>query len=260
MILRLAYQENDPVENSYWNDMRNHDYSKSFAAVKGFIHQNSPQMRSPNKRRNHITWLFAVLLPMLIFFSCKQNIHIEPQGATLSFIAKDSVQSTVEFAIQQFADNTWKVVMRSHAGIIHGTIYTSDKSSVKLKAFIEKLKTTTGVMELHYSAASTAVKESRLSQLSYKIFNQHIDAKSTSNKQLCTEIETKIKATGLHNLKVQLVEENGKKLVKFVSTGKNQDFSINLTLRDGTNVIAIGWFNQELVAVKWSEQYIFSLV
>jgi hypothetical protein len=144
MILRLAYQENDPENNPYWNDMRNHDYSKSFPAVSNFIHQNSTKTRSP-KRRNRITWVVAVVLPLLIFFSCKQKTYTQPQGATLGFTAKDSVQSTVELAIQQFAEKTWKVVMRSHGGIIHGTIYAPSKSSGKLKLFVEKLKTIPGV-------------------------------------------------------------------------------------------------------------------
>lgn len=80
---------------------------------------------------------------------------------------------------------------------------------------------------------------SRLSRLSYKIFNQHIDATGASNEQLNTEIETKLKETGLHNLKVQLVEENGRKQVKFIPNGQARNFSIDLTLRDGSNVTAI---------------------
>ena len=114
MILRLAYQENDPENNPYWNDMRNHDYSKSFPAVSNFIHQNSTKTRSP-KRRNRITWVVAVVLPLLIFFSCKQKTYTQPQGATLGFTAKDSVQSTVELAIQQFAESRpeegWKALL-----------------------------------------------------------------------------------------------------------------------------------------------------
>ena len=83
-------------------------------------------------------------------------------------------------------------------------------------------------------------KESPLSRLSYQMFNKHIGATSTSEEQLRREIETKLQETGLYNLDVQLVKENGRKQVKFASNGKTSDFSIELTLRDGSNVTAIG--------------------
>ncbi len=238
MILKLAYQETDPVSDPYWNNMRNHDYNTSFPAVRDFIQQSSQKMRSPNKRRNRITWVLAVLLPLLIFFSCQQKTYIEPQGATIGFIAKDSLQSTLEFAIQQFADKTWKIVMRSHAGTIHGTIYASTDSSSKLKAFVEKLKTITGVTELYFSTMTTAVKESRLSHLTYKIFNRHVYRTGATDEELRSEIESKLKENGLH-LKVQLVKESGRKQVELIPRGEIRDFSIDLTLLDGTNVTAI---------------------
>jgi len=240
MILKLAYQENDPVDDPYWNDMRKHDYSKSFPAVREFIHQNSLKMRSPNRRRNRITWLLAVLLPLLIVFSCKRETYIEPQDATLSFIANDSAQSHLEFAIKQQAEKTWRVVFKSHTGTIHGTINVPAKSYDKLKEFAEKLKTIPGVMELYLSALSTSVKESRFSRLSYKIFNLHVDATSASDEQLSTEIETKLKAIGQYKLKVLLIKEDGKKHVKLVPIGKTGEFSLDLTLQDGTNVTATG--------------------
>lgn len=239
MKLSFAYQEIDPVTNPYWDDMRNHDYSTSFPAVRDFIHQNLQKMRSPNKRRNRISWVLGVLLLLLIFFSCQQKTYIEPQGATIGFIAKDSLQSTLDLAIEQFADETWRIVMHSHAGTIKGTIYASVDSSGKLKAFVEKLKTITGVTELYFSAMTTAVKESRLSHLSYKIFNRHIDGTGASDEQLLSEIESKLKENGLH-LRVQLVKENGRKQVELRPIGRTRDFSINLKLLDGSNVIAIG--------------------
>ena len=240
MILKLAYQENDPVDDPYWSDMRNHDYSKSYPAVKDFIHQTSQNMKRPNKRRSYITWMLAVLLPLLIFFSCKRETYIEPQEATLSFLANDSAQSSIEFAIQQYADKKWRVVFRSQTGTIHGTIYAPSDAYSGLKTFGDKLKIVPGVTELYISAFNPTVKESRLSRLSYKIFNQHIDAKSTSDEQLQIEIEKKLKAIDLHSIKVQLINEDGKKHVKFVPIGKTGEFSLDLILQDGTNVTAIG--------------------
>jgi hypothetical protein len=219
--------------------MRNHDYSTSFPAVREFIYQNSQKMRSPNRKRNRITWILAVLLPLLIFFSCQRETYIEPQGATLSFIANDSVQSSLDFVLQKHADKKWRSVLRSHAGTMHGIVSAPNESYDKLKVFAEELKTITGVTELYLSATTTTVEESRLSRLSYKIFNCHVDATVASNEQLRTEIETKLKETGLHNLKVQLVNENGRRQVKFEPTGKNHDFAIELTLRDGSNITAI---------------------
>src|SRR5215212_6530478 len=112
MILKIAYKELDPEDNSYWNNMRNRDHSASFPAVKDFIHQNAAKMKRPNRRRNRITWAVAVLLPLLILFSCKRKTYIEPQGATLSFTAKDSVQSTFEFLLPQYAEKEWQSVLR----------------------------------------------------------------------------------------------------------------------------------------------------
>jgi hypothetical protein len=219
--------------------MRNHDYSRSFPAVKDFIHQNSQKMKSPNKRRNYITWMLAVLLPLLIFFSCKRETYIEPQEATLSFTAKDSAQSNIEFAVQQYADKKWRVIFRPHAGTIHGTIYAPSDAYSGLKTFSDKLKIIPGVIDLYISAFNPAVKESRLSRLSYKLFDRHVDAKSATDEQLRTAIELKLKESGLPYLKVQLINEYGKKLIKFVPTGNNSGFSLDLTLPDGTNVTAI---------------------
>jgi len=239
MISRLASQEIDPVNDPYWNDMRKRDYSSSFPAVSQFIHHHSPKMRSANRRRKHVFWVIAVLLPLLIFYSCKRKTYIEPQGATLSFIANDSVQSTFDFALKQYADRHWECVLRSHAGTIHGTIYAPSVSYSKLQEFSEKLKTINGVAELYLSAVSTTVKESRFSRLSYKIFNRHVDAKGASDEQLRTEIETKLKASGLLNVKVQLLTENGRRQVKLIPTGNKRDFVIDLKLRDGSSVSAV---------------------
>jgi hypothetical protein len=238
MTLKPGQQENDPVNDSYWENMRSHDYGTSFHAVKDFIRQNSQKRKSPNKRRRYIAWLLVALLPLLIFFSCKRETYIEPQDATLGFLAKDSVQSAIELAIQQHADKRWRVVMKSHAGIIHGTVYAPTETHNQLKALAEKLKTITGVTELYLSSLSTAVEESRLSRLSYKIFDRHVDATSASDEQLRTEIETKLKAIGQYDLKVQLMKENGKRQVKFEPTGNDHEFSVALTLSDGTNVTA----------------------
>lgn len=239
MILKLAYQEIDPVNDPYWNDMRNHDYSSSLPGVREFIHQNSREMKSPNKRRNRFTWILAVLAPLLVFFSCQRKTYVEPQSATLSFIAKDSVQSRFDFVLQKYAEKEWKSELLSHAGTMHGTVSAPNESYNRLKTFAEELKTITGVNELYLSSERTTVIESRLSRLSYKIFNRHIDATEASDVQLRNEIEAKLKETGLDNLKVQLVKENGRRQVKFIPDGKTRDFTIDLTLHDGTNVTAV---------------------
>lgn len=255
MILRLAYQESDPVINPYLDDIRSHDYSRSFSSVRDFIKQNSDKRRDPNKRRFRITWVLVILLPFLIFFSCKQKTYKEPQGATLSFTATDSAQSRIDFVIQQYADKTLRVVLRSHAGTIHGTFYAPTDSSSKLKAIAEKLKAITGVNEIYLSAMSTTVKESPLSRLSYNIFNRHVDATGATDEQLRTEIEGTLQKSGLLNLKVELITDGGKKKVKFVSKGKGVNFSINLTLRDGTNVTGIGWYREVIVKLELLENY-----
>jgi hypothetical protein len=239
MILERACQETDPVNDPYWNDIRNHDYSTSFPAIKDFIHKQSPNGRRRNNRTKYFTWVIAVLLPLMIFFSCKRKTYIEPEGATLSFIAKDSVQLTLEFTLQQYVEKKWSVVFRSHAGTIHGTIQAPGESYPNLKTLSEKLKMIPGVAELYLSAVQTTVKESRLSRLSYKIFNRHVDAVGASNEQLLADIRAKLRETGLHNMNVQLLEENGKRQVKFIPTGNSRDFSIDLTLRDGSTVSAI---------------------
>ncbi len=239
MILRLAHQENDPANDPYWNDMRNHDYSKSFPAIKEFIHQNSPKMRNYKRKRNRIGWALAILLPLLVVFSCKRETYIEPQGATLSFIAKDSLESFLAFAIQKYGDDKWRVVMHSNDGTMFSTIYVPAESYDKLKEFAEKLKPNTGVAELYLSAVSTSLRESRFSRMSYKIFNQHVDAKGATDEQLSSEIEKKLKAIGVSNMKVQLVKEFGKKQVKLIPTGKGKDFTVDIKLQDGSNVSVI---------------------
>jgi hypothetical protein len=240
MILRVGYQESDSANDPYWDSMRNQDYSRSFPAVKEFIHQNSQKMKRPNKRRNFITWALAVLLPLLIVFSCKRETFVEPQNATLSFLAKDSSQSSVEFLIQQYADKQWKVVMRSHAGTIHGTIHAPTETYDKLKTFSEKLKSLPGVNEFFLSSFSTTVEESRLSRLSYKIFNRHFDAKSASVEKLRAELEAKLKEVGLNDLKLKLTKADGRMQLNTEPTGTGYEFSVDLTLSDGTNVTAIG--------------------
>ena len=239
MISRVPYQENDPNSGPYWDDLRSRDHSKSFGAVGDFIRQNAHKMRNPNKRRKPIIWALVVLLPLLVFYSCKRQTFIEPQKATLSFTANDSILSTLELEIHQFADKNWIVVLRPHAGSMYGTISAPNESFDKLKAFAEKLNSMPGVAELYLSAVSTTVKESPLSRLSYKIFNRHVDATGTSDEQLRSEIEKKLKAVDLLHLKLELIKENGKREVKLVPIGKTRDFSIDFTLQDGTSVTAI---------------------
>lgn len=239
MILRVSYQENDPKSGPYWDDFRNRDHSKSFSAISDFIRQNAHNMRSPNKRRKSIIWALVVLLPLLVFYSCKKQTYMEPHKATLSFTAKDSILSTLELEIHQFADKNWIVVLRPHAGSMYGTISAPNGSFDKLKAFAERLNSMPGVVELYLSAVSTTVKESPLSRLSYKIFNQHVDATGPSDEQLRSEIEKKLKAIDLLNLKLELIKENGRRQVKLVPSGKTRNFAIDFTLQDGTSVTAI---------------------
>ena len=239
MISKPTYPETDPVSDPYWDDMRKQDYSKSFHAVAEFISQNAHQAKVPHKRRNRLVWILAIFLPLLVFFSCKRTTYTEPQGITLSFIAKDSVQSALDFLLQQYAEKEWKSVLHSHAGTIQGTIYAPAESYSKLKAFSEKLKALPGVAELFLSVMNATVKESPLSHLSYTIFNWHFNSIRTSDEQLRMEINTKLKETGIYNLQLQLVSENGKRQVKLLPNGKVNDFSIDLTLHDGTNITAL---------------------
>ena len=239
MLARLSYNEIDPLTDPYWNDMRNRDHSKSFSAVSDFIRQNAHRMKRPGKRRKHITWALVILLPLLIFYSCTKQTYIEPQKATLSFTANDSILSTLDLTIHQFADKNWRAMLHPHAGSMYGTISAPSESFAQLKAFAEKLKSMQGVTELYLSAVSTTVEESRLSRLSYKIFNRHVDAKESTAEQLRTAIEKKLLEADLQNLKLELTKANGGTALRLVPNEKTRDFSINFTLPDGTTVTAV---------------------
>ena len=196
-------------------------------------------MRNPRRKRQRIIWALAVFVPLVIFFSCKRETYIQPQGTTLSFIANDSVQLLIEHTIKQYAEKPWRVIFRSHAGRMQCTIKAPGESYKKLNAFTEKLRTFPSVAELYLSNVSTTVKESRISRLSYKIFNEHIDATSASKEQLAEQLKRKLQQDGVDSLMVQLLKENESIHAVFVPTGKNRDFSLDITLDDGTKVSAM---------------------
>lgn len=239
MTLKSAYQETNPEDNTYWNDMRNHDYSASFPVVKNFIRHNSPQMKRPKNTRKRMALLLAVLLPMLLFFSCQRNTYIEPQGATLSFTAKDSLQTTIDYILRQYADKEWKAVFWPRNGIVRGVISTSAEQYEKLQQVTEKLKAIPGITEIYLSAVKTATKESPLSRLSYKLFNWHFNTVDVSDEKLHVAIASKLKETGQPNLQLKLVKENGRKQVSLIPNGNTHNFSIEFTLLDGSYVTAI---------------------
>ena len=171
---------------------------------------------------------------------CARPAVKNPQriDTTLSFIANDSVQLLIEHTIKQYAEKPWRVVFRSYAGRMQCTIKAPGESYSKLNAFTEKLRTIPSVAELYLSSLSTTVKESRISRLSYKIFNEHLDATSESQEQLANQIERKLREEGLDSLMVQMLKENESIHMVFTPTGKNHDFSLDITLDDGTKVSA----------------------
>ena len=240
MITRFACGESDPQNKAYWDEMRSRDYSPSFPAVKNFIRKNASRRRGPKKRNKRTVWVVALLFPLLVFFSCSRNTYTNPQGATLSFTAKDTLQTTIDYLLRQYADKEWKAVFWPRGSTLRSVISTSEKQYDRLKELAEKLKEIPGITELYLSAVKTTVKESPLSRLSYKLFNRHFNASDASDKQLRTALEAKLKETGRHDLQLTLVRENGRRQIALVPNDETHDFSLEFTLLDGSKIIAIG--------------------
>jgi hypothetical protein len=240
MISKPTSQESDPVNNPYWDEMRNHDYKASFAAAKNFLHQNESKMTRSYKERKRGIWILSMLLlPLLVVFSCQRKTYIEPQGATLTFCAADSLSPAIEGMVRGLATKDWRAIFMPRGGKRLGTVTASAQQYERLKAFSQKLMAMPGVTEIYLSALKTAVEESRLSRLTYHIFDLHLDARDATDVQLRHEIAKRIKDAGQENLQLELVKVNGKKQVTLVPTVKTQNFSLDFTLPDGTNVTAM---------------------
>jgi hypothetical protein len=237
MISNHAEGESNPVNKTFWDETRNHDYSDSFPGVSRYIHQKASLIRTPDKTRRYKILIIAGLLPLLVFLSCQRKTYMQPHGATLTFMVIDSLSPAVEHAVRQHAEKEWGAVFRPHAGAKLGTVYTPVEQYEKLRSFAEKLKAMPGVSEVVHTAMRTRIKESAVSRLSYQLFNQHIDD-INETEEWRSEIATRLKATGVQNLQLDLVKGNGNQQVKLVPIGKTRDLSLDFALRDGTIVTA----------------------
>ena len=239
MKSKLPFQKTDLEDAPYWNKMRSHDYSKSFDAVKVFIHQQSAIMNKRKERKNRIRLMLIIaLLPLMVLLSCKRNNYVQSQGATLSFTTNNSLVNQIDQVVRQYADKEWRVVFRPHGGTLRAVISTSAKQYEKLKEVADKLKAIPGISELYMSSIATAIKEPVLSRLSYKLFNWHFNAIDISDEQLRIAIQSKLMEIGQQGLQLQVVKESGRRQVNIASSNRVSNFSIQLTLSDGSNITA----------------------
>jgi hypothetical protein len=109
-------------------------------------------------------------------------------------------------------------------------------AGAKSEALLNQLRTVPGIEGFSVTPMTTEVKESLLSQVSYKIFRTHIDATSLSAEELRARIEGQLRSSGINEVGVNIIQtDKGHKLVRLVPGGKGVDYHIKLNVDDGPN-------------------------
>ena len=226
-------------EQLHWNALKQQDYSGSFNEVEAFLRSRPSNVnRKTSYRRRLIRIAVLAMLPLLVFLSCKQNNYVQEQGATLSFTAHDSLLSRIDQIIQQYHDKDLRAVFKPSTGIMRAVITTSSRKYQMLKEMAEKLQAIPGINELYVSSVTTTVREPILSRVTYQLFNQHFNAVDLTDEELSLEFKQKLATVETGLLPLELTTTNGRKQLMFASTEKMRNFSVDLTLKDGSNIRA----------------------
>jgi len=227
MIVKMAYQDAEHNSlDSYWNELRSKDYSSSFEEVKRFLRHKQPKRRRLPLRPWQ--WATALLLPLLVLLACTKTQTTEPLGFALVFsAAEDNVEVKKLLAA---ADGIQVLAESQPPGQMSYTCFIPPKT-IDTAAMFQQLRNTSGVFGFAITPVNTVVKESLLSQLSFRIFRMHINATGLSDDVLKKMLEEKLNS---RNIKagVAISYKDGQRQIKLLPQDGAGNYSIDLSVND----------------------------